>query len=57
MWASRMHLHLEGLELLDMIKAHNAPKKKWLEMMSIMLSTILDEIRSELDVEKFAFET
>ncbi|CAA7401824.1 unnamed protein product [Spirodela intermedia] len=56
-WASRMHLHLDGLELWEIVKAENAPRKKDRQVMLIMFSTILDEITWELVVEKTAKQT
>ena len=43
-WAMRMHLHLEGLELWDVIESENASRKKDRQAMSIMFSTISEEL-------------
>ena len=56
-WASRMHLHLEGLDLWDAIKSENVARKKDRQVMSILFSTISDEVTRELDVEKTAKQT
>ncbi|CAA6674326.1 unnamed protein product [Spirodela intermedia] len=56
-WASRMCLHLDGLKLWQIVEAKIAPRKKDRQVMSIMFSTILDEIMWELDVEKTAKQT
>ncbi|CAA7406206.1 unnamed protein product [Spirodela intermedia] len=56
-WATRMRLHLEGLELWDVAEIENAPRKKDRQVMSIIFSTISDKITRELEVEKFARET
>lgn len=52
-----MRLHLEGLELWDVIDVESASKKKDQQVMSIMFSTISDKITRELDVEKTTKET
>ena len=51
-WASRMRLHPEGLELWDAIKINNVARKKDQQVMSIFFSMISDEVTRELDVEK-----
>ena len=56
-WASWMRLHLEGLELWDAIESENVVRKKDRQVMSILFSTISDEVTRELDVEKTAKET
>ena len=56
-WASWMHLHLEGLELWDAIESENVVRKKDRQVMSILFSTISDEVARELDVEKTAKQT
>ena len=56
-WASRMRLHLEGLELWDTIKSENVVRKKDRQVMSILFNTISDEVTRELDVEKTAKQT
>ena len=56
-WASRMRLHLEGLELWDAIESENVVMKKDRQVMSILFSTISDEVTRELDVEKTAKQT
>ena len=56
-WASRMRLHLEGLELWDAIESENVVRKKDQQVMSILFSTISDEVTRELDVEKTAKQT
>ena len=52
-----MRLHLEGLELWDAIKSENVVRKKDRQMMSILFSTISDEVTRELDVENTAKHT
>ena len=52
-----MRLHLEGLELWDTIKSKNVVRKKDWQVMSILFSTISDEVTRELDVEKTAKQT
>ncbi|CAA6669257.1 unnamed protein product [Spirodela intermedia] len=44
-WATRMRLHLEGLELWDVVEIENAPRKKDRQVMSIIFSTISDKSR------------
>ena len=56
-WASRMRLHLEGLKLWDAIESENVVRKKDRQVMSILFSTISDEVTRELDVEKTAKQT
>ena len=56
-WASQMRLHLEGLELWDAIESENVVRKKDRQLMSILFSTISDEVTRELDVEKTAKQT
>ena len=56
-WASWMRLHLEGLELWDAIESENVVRKKDRQVMSILFSTISDEVMRELDVEKTAKQT
>ena len=46
-WASRMRLHLEGLELWDTIESMNVIKKKDRQVMSILFTTISDEVTNE----------
>lgn len=55
-WAIRMHLYLEGLELWDVIESENVPRKDWQEM-SIMFNTIIEEITRDLDVDKTTEKT
>ena len=57
LWASRMHLHLEGLELWDAIESENVVRKKDRQVISILFSTISDEVTRELDIEKIAKHT
>ncbi|CAA6654616.1 unnamed protein product [Spirodela intermedia] len=52
-----MRLHHEGLELWHVVETENAPRKKDRQVMSIIFSTISDEITRELEVEKSARET
>ena len=52
-----MRLHLEGLELWDTIESKNVVRKKDWQVMSILFSTISDEVTRELDVEKTAKQT
>ena len=56
-WAMRMRLHLEGLELWDVIESETAPRKKDRQAMSIMFSTISEELTRELDADKTAKQT
>ena len=56
-WAMRMHLHIEGLELWNFIELKNAPRKKDRQAMSIMFSTISKELTRELDADKTAKQT
>ena len=49
-----MHLHLEGLELCDIIESENVVRKKDQQVMSIFFSILFDEITREIDVEKMA---
>ena len=53
----RMHLHLEGLELWDVIKSENAPRKKDQQAMSITFSTNSKELIRELDADKTVKQT
>ena len=53
-WASRMRLHLEGLELWDAIKSENVVRKTDRQVMSILFSMVSYEVTRELDVEKTA---
>ena len=52
-----MHLHLEGLEHCDAIESENVATKKDWQVMSILFSTISEEVTCELDVEKIAKQT
>ena len=52
-----MRLHLEGLELWDVIELETAPRKKDRQAMSIMFSTISEELTRELDADKTAKQT
>ena len=52
-----MRLHLEELEFWDAIKSENVVRKKDRQVMSILFSTISDEVTRELDVEKTAKQT
>ena len=56
-WASQMRQHLEVLELWDAIESKNVVRKKDLQVMSILFSTISNEVTRELDVEKTAKQT
>ena len=56
-WAMRMRLHLEGLELWDVIKSETAPRKKDRQAMAIMLRIISEEFTRELDADKTAKQT
>ena len=56
-WASRMRLHLEGLELWDAIESENVVRKKDRQVVSILFSTISDEVTRELDLEKTSKQT
>ena len=49
-----MSLHLEGLELWDVIESEKVERKKDRQVMLILFNTILDEVTRELDVEKTA---
>lgn len=51
-WAFKMCLHLEGLELWEVIETETLVKKKDRQVISILFSTLSDEISQELDVEK-----
>ena len=51
-WASWMCLHLEGLDPWDAIESENVVRKKDRQVMSILFSTISDEVTRELHVEK-----
>ena len=51
-WAMQIRLHLEGLELWDVIESETAPKKKDRQAMSIMFSTISEELTRELDANE-----
>ena len=53
-WASRMRLTLEVLELWDAIEFENVVRKKDQQVTLILFSTISDEVTQELDVEKTA---
>ena len=52
-----MRLHVEGLELWDVIESENAPRKKDRQAMLIMFSTISEELTLELDADKTAKQT
>ena len=56
-WTSLMHLRLEGLGLWDAIKSKNVIRKKDQQVMSILLSTISDEVTPELEVKKTSKQT
>ena len=56
-WASRMRLHLQGLELWDAIESENVARKKDRQVKLILFCTISDEVTRELDVEKTAKQT
>ena len=56
-WAMQMRLHLEGLEMWDVIESETAPRKKDRQAMSIMFSTISEELTRELDADKTAKQT
>ena len=56
-WAMRMCLHLEGLELWDVIEWKTAPRKKDRQAMSTMFRTISEELTRELDADKTAKQT
>ena len=56
-WAIRMRVHLEGLELWDVIESNNVPRKKDHQAMSIMFSIILTKLTRELDADKIAKQT
>ena len=49
-----MCLHLEGLELWDAIESKNVIRKKDPQVISILFSTICDEVTPKLDSEKTA---
>ena len=55
-WSSRMRLHLKGLELWNIIESKNPINKKD-QVVSILFSTISEEITPELDVEKTMKDT
>ena len=56
-WATRMKLHLQGLDLWGVVEADNAPMQKDRHVMSMMFNVISDEIVEELDEDKTAKET
>ena len=53
-WAVRMCLHIEGLELWEIMEAKNAPRRKDWQVMSVMFNMISNKIGRVLDIEKIA---
>ena len=49
-----MRLHLEGLELWDVIKSENVTRKKYGQVMSIFINMIFDKVTHESAVKKRA---
>ena len=52
-----MRLHLEGLQLWDVIKSETSPRKMDQQAMSSMFNTISEELTQELDADKTAKQT